>query len=77
MFGTNSLAIRAVPGIGTGRPMTAPHAIARAPAPVTDTVIQRSDAGARTRLAVSGGASSGACSPTGGRSSRSATRPGS
>jgi hypothetical protein len=53
MFGTNSLAIRAVPGIGTGRPVTAPHAIARAPAPVTDTVIDRSDAGARTRLAVS------------------------
>jgi hypothetical protein len=34
--------------------MTAPHAIARAPAPVTDTVLDRADAGVRMRLAVSG-----------------------
>jgi hypothetical protein len=54
MFETNSLATRAVPGIGTEWPMTAPHAIARTPSPVTDTVIDRADADVRMRLAVSG-----------------------
>lgn len=54
MFETNSLAIQAVPSIGTGRPMTAPHAIARTLAPVTDTVTDRADADVRIRLAVSG-----------------------